>query len=900
MGGAAPDLAPSNIEDLAVVDGGVYDQLELRLQTGQRLSGLVVDDLGRPLPGAAVEVRPTERPNDPDILKMALKIRALRAVTGADGRFDVGGLSGDRWMLEASKTGHVTELRFGIRPEERDVRIELPRGVTVVGKVTTADGAPLTRFRVETRSTPPPPAAPASTATDPAVAADASGRSTDAAEGESRRRRGEFRFGGGDPSRRSGSFQMREGSRMLDQNPEGNWQDVQSADGTFTVKGVPPGNVRVRIRADGFRDPQGQEVTLKSGERSEPLTFVVEAGVVAEGIVVDAANGQPIAQAQITAYRARDAGDAAGRRGGLPFRMSIDPEDFDFLGIAAMDGRRSSMSDSRGRFTIDGLQSGTYRFTARHPDLAKASATEVELVDDAPNPEVRIELGAGGGVEGTVTGAGMQPLPDALVVAFSIAAGAFKSGTTDAQGYYKIDGLVPGQYLVFKSKLEERSFNLAFDLMGNMRLKTVTIREGRLSRMDIQDETADGVRVFGVVRDGQEVVGRAIVSALSNDSDGFLGMGIRAKPTDAQGNYELIGLKPGTYFFQVNRFNRGPEQVNLSVEVPEGVRDLRVDLVIPQSAIRGTVVDTSGAPVEGLVVQAGVVEGGVAEASGLLGILLKNGIAQARTDKDGRFEMRSVAEGVYRLTVSGQQRRGGGGAGPNANRRYGDASLDDIRIDGRTPVEGLVLRVPLAGSLTGIVVDGNGQPLPGAEIHYQSDKRQQKAAGEALADLFGIQAQPARSGPDGRFTIAGVTPGVYRVRADAEGLSPGVADDVVVAEDRAADVRLVVVRGATLRVRVTNVDGSKIPFASLTLLDGKGKPLISRVSALSVFRRLMGDQQTKDDSGWYEVGGVPPDTYTIVVTEPGKPELRITRTITDGETVAWDVDMTAELKNAGR
>jgi hypothetical protein len=41
---------------------------------------------------------------------------------------------------------------------------------------------------------------------------------------------------------------------------------------------------------------------------------------------------------------------------------------------------------------------------------------------------------------------------------------------------------------------------------------------------------------------------------------------------------------------------------------------------------------------------------------------------------------------------------------------------------------------------------------------------------------------------------------------------------------------------------------------------------------------------------------VPPDTYTLVVTEPGQPELRIVRAVADGETVAWEIDVATELR----
>ena len=86
-----------------------------------------------------------------------------------------------------------------------------------------------------------------------------------------------------------------------------------------------------------------------------------------------------------------------------------------------------------------------------------------------------------------------------------------------------------------------------------------------------------------------------------------------------------------------------------------------------------------------------------------------------------------------------------------------------------------------------------------------------------------------------------------------------------------------------------------IPLAQITLLDGNGKAVVNRVSTLSVMKRLIGNKDTVADSGWFEFGSVPPDTYTAVITEQGKPDIRIVRTIADGETVEWDVDVAAEL-----
>lgn len=884
LAAAADGLAPSAIQELAVVDGGTYDDLTFELGEGRAFGGLVVDDQDRPLPDVDVEVRPFEQPNDPDVLKFALRIRSVKTRSGPDGRFAFRGLSGRDLFLQASRPGYVTLLRFNVKLDDKDVKLQLVRGVTVRGKVALPDGAPATRFRVEARSREARPQGAESRPDRGALAE---------AQGNDRRgdRRGPPWAQGG---RRGGAaqIQLREGQAMMDRGLEGDWEEIESPDGSFTVKGIPPGRVRVRVRAEGYLDPETRDVDLAAGATSEVLEFTLRPGAVARGTVVDAASNQPVSDAQVTAYRANTEREARDRDA-LPFRISADPEDLDFLGLAAMGARRSVLTDSQGRFEVKGLAGGTYRFTARHPDLAKASAKDVEVLVDRPTEGVVIQLGGGGTVEGVVTGAGRRPLADALIVVGSLQAGSLKSVSTDAQGFYRLTGLPGGLYIVFKSRMDERAMNLGYDLLGNMRLKTVTVREGKVTRFDIADESDDGVRVFGVVTDAGQPVARAMVTALNSDREGVLGLGIRARPTDEKGAYELIGLKPGTYFFQVSRFRGRPEQASLSITVPEGVKEHRLDLDLPQSTIAGVVRSRDGAPIPGVLVQAGVVGGEAAAPDGLLGLILQNGANQARTDQEGRFTMRSVAKGTYRVTASGRGMRATG-------VRYGEVAVEGVVVDGRTAVEGLDLLLPAAGTITGTVVDGNGAPVANAEVLSLRDGGPRRDQASPLGDLFGLQERPARTGPDGRFKIEGVTPGRYRVRADVEGLSPGVADEVVVAESAATDVTIQVVRGATLRLRVTNVDGSFVPLAQVSLLDGRGKPLASRVSVLSVFRRFVAADEKKEDTGWREIGGIPPDTYTLIVKEPGKEEVRFTRTVNDGEKVEWEIDMMAELRKAGR
>ena len=119
-------------------------------------------------------------------------------------------------------------------------------------------------------------------------------------------------------------------------------------------------------------------------------------------------------------------------------------------------------------------------------------------------------------------------------------------------------------------------------------------------------------------------------------------------------------------------------------------------------------------------------------------------------------------------------------------------------------------------------------------------------------------------------------------------------------EGLSTDVTLKVVKGATLRLRVTNIDGKRVPPANVSVVNGKGEPVVNNVSVLGVLRNFLGGKDKKDDSGWYTFKGVTPDTYTIIVREKGEPEVRVSRTVRDGEKASWDINLVEELEKAGR
>ena len=122
----------------------------------------------------------------------------------------------------------------------------MQRGVTIRGKVTSG-GEPVTRFRVDTRTRDIPKDNDGNV-----IAADAK---SDRGSRNTRGRWGRGRDGSPWGRRGKRTRQLPEGQKMGERGMDGNWREIKSSDGTFELTGIPPGRVRVRVRADGYIEP---------------------------------------------------------------------------------------------------------------------------------------------------------------------------------------------------------------------------------------------------------------------------------------------------------------------------------------------------------------------------------------------------------------------------------------------------------------------------------------------------------------------------------------------------------------------------------------------------------------------------------------------------------------------
>ncbi len=128
----------------------------------------------------------------------------------------------------------------------------------------------------------------------------------------------------------------------------------------------------------------------------------------------------------------------------------------------------------------------------------------------------------------------------------------------------------------------------------------------------------------------------------------------------------------------------------------------------------------------------------------------------APSDGDGRFLLRALPAGKYRIEVS---RRGYGTMAYGARRPFGEGRV--LALGAGEHITDLTIRLPRLGVITGTVTGADGEPLAQAWVQTL---RRQFARGKLGWTPWG----GAQTDDKGRFRLFGVTPGRYLVSASRQ------------------------------------------------------------------------------------------------------------------------------------
>ncbi len=570
-------------------------ELDLRLGRSCGIRGRVVDASGAPIAGAQVKDSGIEEGGG-----ISSSNTPATATADADGAFDLEGLQAGKHFLTAEARGYQSEWGDAVTGAI-DVKFTLTRGGRIEGKVVRkGTGEPVDRASVDYH----PAAEPI-------------------------------------------------------QTPQHFVSGFTGADGTFTLDGLEPGRVVLKVDARGFSEVYSEPIDVTVETPIAGVVVEVSGGGTVRGTVVSAADGRPVRGAKV--YRLQKYGGGDWEERGVAHQ---------FGGVA---------SDEEGRFEVGDLPPGAVRLRLRHADFSPLDRTVT--VAEGQVVEERFVLGAGARIHGHVRGKDDKPLKDSEVGAGKKGWAESRQTFTEADGRYELDGLSPGPWVVVALQPAD-AVKDRFPIGS----KEVNLEAGGDAEVDFP--TAGGVRLRGTLRKGAQVLPGVEFVILS-----LHGAGVPLPATtDATGNYEMEGMIPGPYLVAV-------EGIQIRIEVPSGVAEVSKDLVLPTGGVSGTVLDAATrAPAAGASVMAmrrGLPTGGIAE-------VLDRAAGAAQAGADGRYAISGLGAGDYDLLVSVT------GTMPQV---AGEVSLkDEETVQGKDLVaeHGARLRVRAIGA--------DGAPLAGATL----------------------------------------------------------------------------------------------------------------------------------------------------------------------------------------
>ncbi len=493
--------------------------------------------------------------------------------------------------------------------------------------------------------------------------------------------------------------------------------------GSFAFHDLPPGEGYVFIaKKEGLSTAVRPRIDVPA---EGPVDLVLSKGFTLEGRVVDDATGRGIAGARI----------------GL-------------VNHAERGGFGQGETDGEGRFRIEHLAPGGYFVMITAPGY-RQEETEIEGPPGGVLHE-EYRLAPGLRLSGKVVEAGTgKPIPGAEITAssqggeFGPMGGATRC-VSGPDGTFVLDGVNVGKEIHMDRASGTRTEVSMVVVMA--RKKGWSHGEPLQLEIDPRAETKEGVviemerraRAAGRVldADGEPVPG-AKVTVISETwfRDRFL-TGETAEPisTDAEGAF-AVGLPPGERGLVLAHHPEHAFDFEPFKDPPPG--EMRKDLVLrleEGGSVRGRVLDETGAPLLGEEVRAvfqGRLEGVDLPPRVFAG--LPWFVKKTFPDREGAFVFHHLKAGPWAFTV-GEARRG-------------PASPGDVPVVRKTVqvsegrAEEVVLQRQPPLTIEGLVTDGAGRPLAGAEV---------RGFCEATRTWAHVQ-----TGPGGTFRLEGLGPGSY-------------------------------------------------------------------------------------------------------------------------------------------
>ncbi len=409
-------------------------------------------------------------------------------------------------------------------------------------------------------------------------------------------------------------------------------------------------------------------------------------------------------------------------------------------------------TDADGHYAFASLPSGSYRIwakpvgddphVARYYPVASSYCDGAFVVVDPQSHVVDMELPIGTTLSGTVVQTDGSPIADVRIQGRSPAGASPRSTETDDQGEFHLVGLeteVLWQLQAVKTGLPVQWWGNTYE-----QDESPTIDPSADASVGLW-QLLNGISVSGEISSPDGPVDDATVRV-------YAGRQLVQATTNVDGQFDAVGLPPGdvtawatadglavTYF---------PNEDRPAEAIPAPNEDMAVEGVnisMPhQSVFRIQL--TGEAPRTG------------GQLGGLTAMLYNDTRSVGRsamTDTDGILIWDQLHPGTYDLLVYG------GDAGhPDDWIRDSAGSIKTFEVGTETEQEPVLVHLPKAITLTGEVVNDDGQAVPGALVIVTPGHDEDTGAIEQEDALF-IESTNAQ----GQYVLVGIPEGDWKVRA---------------------------------------------------------------------------------------------------------------------------------------
>nr|WP_284694517.1 carboxypeptidase-like regulatory domain-containing protein [Geomonas sp. Red32] len=521
----------------------------------------------------------------------------------------------------------------------------------------------------------------------------------------------------------------------------------------------------------------------------------------------------------VTAPNATSGIRAVLRTGGSISGRVTDPAGNPVAGAAVMaestntkeNGFGYAATDPSGNYTIHGLAGAKYlvSFRARGGTLlsryyrdsaAKDAAAPVEVVAGQATSNIDQMLPQGRTITGSVKNGAGEPVHGASVQVVPAEKESKVEpvfGQADENGAFTV-AVPDGNYLV-----QVRAQGYLPQWSGNRPER----KDAAVIPLSKDQATAQadfvlvrGGSISGTVRNR---AGAPIAGVRVSASEAATGERGDSGTSDAEGRYTIMSLRVGNYRLSADGSTAGYVETKLPqpVAIAEtGAQAENVDFVLFQGGeISGRVTDPDGNPVLWMSVAA-------------YDPVTWDEIGSTSTEMDGRYRLAGLPEGKYSIRF---EQYGSKYPVQWYKKKFKREEAAQVDVSGTAAVTGVDTVMVPGMALSGTVTDTNGGALADTKVEVYGGSEDEPFA-------------TTNTDSGGKYTVAALAPGFYRLRFSHEGFVPrwtGGSDRRSATPVRVGDSDLAGINAALVKAsgtfsgKLMNPEGHKVGQAWLTVLD---------------------------------------------------------------------------------